>query len=522
MATTANHEIAAANGHGQLNFSPDHHHHGPKPLRRLLHMIQPERRDIGLLSVFAIGIAILSLAVPITVETLVNTVQGGNLLMMQAVIVLSFILLFCLVLAGAMRILSTYIVELIQRRVFVRVVSELAYRLPRVQTEAFDQHHGPDLVNRFFDVMTIQKSGSTLLLDGLTVVAQAIVGLVVLGFWHPFLLGFDTAVLLAMVFLVWLLGHGGIRTKIQESFAKYAVAGWLEEMVRHPVAFKMAFGQDFAMVRADDLTRDYLRCRVNSFYILFRQIIFGIILQALASAALLGLGGYLVVRNELTVGQLVAAELIVIVLVGSFVKLGKSLESYYDLMAATDKLGHLVDLPIEEESGEKVLFPSGPASLRLNRVRFSYLNGTEVLHGVDFAVEPGERIAVLGPSGCGKSTLMDMLLGLRRPSSGSIELDKFDLRDINLRTLRSQLASSAGTEVFGGSILDNVRIGREEVSLADIRTSLETVGMLEKLQALPNGLNSPLLSGGNQLSQGEIQRLMLARALAGRPRLLLI
>lgn len=485
-------------------------------------LLRAEKRDLWHVGVFAAGVGILSLAVPIAVEALISNVQGGNQAMFQVVVVLSLIVLFCLSLAGAMRAWSTYVVELIQRRVFVRVVADLSDRLPRVQNRAFDRQHGPELVNRFFDVLTVQKAGATLLLEGMSVVLQGVIGMVVLAVWHPYLLGYNIALLIALVFVVYLLGFGAISAKIRESYAKYAVAGWLEEMVRHPQAFKLAAGQDYALARADVLTREYLDSRLESFRILFRQIVFGIGLQALASAALLGLGGWLIIRNELTPGQLVAAELIVVVLVGSFVKLGKSLESYYDLMAAVDKLGHLMDLPLEREGGETLPAYDRPAALELRNVSFTYDEGNEVIVNLTAAVRAGERVALVGASGAGKSTLVELLLGLREPTGGHVEIDGVDVRDLRLHNLREQVVSVAGEEVFDGTVLDNVRLGREKVTAGDVRAALRTVELLDDVQALPDGLNTPMVTGGGPLSRGQAERLMLARAIAGRPRLLVL
>jgi ABC-type bacteriocin/lantibiotic exporter with double-glycine peptidase domain len=498
------------------------HHDSPSPLRRLWGLLIPERRDLWLLVIFAGGIALLSLAVPIAVEALVSNVQGGNELMLQAVVVLMLMLVVCLGLAACMRGLSTYLVELIQRRVFVRVVGELAYRLPRVRVEAFDRQHGPELVNRFFDVLTVQKAGATLLLDGVTIVMQAVIGMLVLSLWHPYLLGYIFGLLLGMVTVVWLLGFGAIQANIKESYAKYAVAGWLEEMVRHPMAFKLSTGCDYALERADHLTQHYIETRVGAFRILFRQILFGLLLQVLASAALFGLGGWLVVRNELTVGQLVAAELIVVVLVGSFVKLGKSLESWYDLMAALDKLGHLVDLPLERDDGEPLPLAEAPATVELRGIGFHYEDSDEVYGGLTATVQPGERVAVVGESGAGKSTLFDLLMGLRAPDRGTVLLDGLDVRALDLHDIRTQVASVAGAEVFEGTVLDNVRLGRADISLAEVRDALDVTGLLDAVQALPDGMNTHLVSGGAPLSGGQARRLMLARALAGKPRLLLL
>jgi len=510
-------------GHGDDGHGGGHAH--PHPLTRLIGLLRMESRDLWTVIIFALGIGILSLASPITTEALVNNVQGGNQAMIQVVLVLSIVLLIALGLAGVMRALQTWIVELIQRRVFVRVVDDLSYRLPRVCITAFDRHHGPELVNRFFDVLTVQKASAILLLDGVSVFIQATVGLLVLAIWHPWLLTFNIVLVIAFAILIFLLGHGAITANIRESYAKYGVAGWLEEMVRHPTAFKFPAGQEYAQSRADELCREYIHWRQRSFRIVFRQIIFAIALQVLASTLLLGLGGYLVIRNELTLGQLVAAELIIVVLVGGFVKLGKSLESFYDLMAAVDKVGHLVDLPLEKDRGEYLPPSKTPARLDIHHVGFAFREGHHshtVLHDVNASIRPGERVAIVSSCGGGKSTLLELIYGLREPTSGHIEFDGVDLRDIRLDSLREQVMAVSFDEVFDGTVLENVRLGRPSISLTDVRNALRAVGLLSAVQHLPEGIYTVLNTGGAPLSRSQAQQLMLARAIAGHPRLLLI
>ena len=269
--------------------------------------------------------------------------------------------------AAALRGLLSYVVEILQRRLFVRLVADLAYRLPRVRGTAFDGMHAPELVNRFFEIVTVQKAASSLLLDAVSIILQTFVGMAVLAFYHPFLLGFDLVLLMLIAFITFGLGRGAVKTAVNESIAKYAVGAWLEELVRHPTAFKLHSGHQFALDRSDRLTVDYLDARKKHYRIVLRQLLFALGLQATVATALLGLGGWLVIQGQLTLGQLVAAELIVTVIVGSFAKMGKHLESFYDLLASMDKLGHLFDLPTERHDKQFHLQAGVPAEVAVRR-----------------------------------------------------------------------------------------------------------------------------------------------------------
>ncbi len=509
--------LACDSGPGQLG-SPS----ADKPLKpfaRLLRLARPERKDLWVILVFSMVVGVLALAAPIAVEALVNTVAFGRYL--QPVVVLAILLFTFLAFAAALRGLITYIVEILQRRLFVRVVEDLAYRLPRVQHNTFDKVHGPELVNRFFDIVTVQKVAAALLLDGVALLLTTVIGMMVLAFYHPFLLGFDIVLLLLIAFAVFVLGHGAVTSAIKESKAKYALGAWLEELARHHTAFKLHGGAQFALDRSDQLAVNWLDQRKTHFRILMRQILFALGLQAVAATVLLGLGGWLVITGELTLGQLVAAELIVMTIVGSFAKLGKYLESFYDLLASVDKLGKLFDL--KTESHEKLfhLRDGQPGDVQIREVSFGYGADT-LLTNLNFRLHPGDTVALVGPPGSGKSTVIDLLCGLRSPRSGHIELDGIDIRELRPDSLREHLAAARTVEVFDGTIDENVHLNRPEISALDVREALHTVNLLDEVLRLPDGLNTRLQTNGGPLSTSQAMRLMIARAIVGRPRLLLI
>jgi ABC-type bacteriocin/lantibiotic exporter with double-glycine peptidase domain len=493
----------------------------PEPIPRLLQLVQPDRRDIGLVIVFSVAVGILSLAVPIAAQMLFNYVAFGALL--QPLFVLGIMLLIVLALAAVMRAIILLVVELLQRRVLVRIVGQLGDRLPRVRAAALDRGAGgQEMVNRFFDVLTIQKVGAMLLLDGVAAVLQTTIGLIIVAFYHPFLLAFCMALLGAGLFVVFVLGRSAVRTAIDESTAKYEVAAALEEIAADPIAFKQADAHRLAARRADEKAMNYVLARRAHFRVVFRQFIGALFVQVVAASSLLTIGGYLVIREQLTLGQLVAAELIVALALASFTKIAQKLGAVYDMLAAVHKLSNLLDVPLERSDGEAHPVDTGPASIRLRDVSFSYPGGADVLAGANLDIAAGERVAVIGPHGSGKSTLVDLLFASREPTSGQIELDGIDLRELRVDSIRQHVAVVERIEIVGGTIEENVRFGRPGRTSADVRDALSRVGLLDTLRALPAGLATTLIPTGRPLTRGQRQRLMLARALAGRPRLLVV
>lgn len=502
------------------------HSGGADPRARLWAWLALEKQDIFTVLVYAVFVGFFTLTTPIAVQALVNTVAFGTLL--QPLVVLSLLLFGALAFAATLRGLQFWVVEVLQRRIFVRVVADLARRLPRVRRDGLDGHDGQELANRFFEVVTLQKAASSLLLDGLEVALTIAVGMLVLAFYHPFLFAFDIALLVAMLVVAW-LGRRGPATAIDESKVKYEIAAWLEELARHDVAFKLGGGLDYAEVHADALTRGWLSARKAHFGVVVRQFALVLTMQALAGAAVLGIGGWLVIQRQLTLGQLVAAELIVTVVVASVAKMGKYLEVYYDLLASLDKMGHLVDLPIEREGGAPCAprvgadgSNAGGVSLVAEGLVAGYGDGPDVFTGASFRLEAGSKNAIIGADGSGKSLLVELVAALREPRSGRITVDGWDTRSLDLESLRQRIAVVRTAAILPASVLENVRMGRPGIDVQEVRDALAAVGLLDAVERLPEGIHTQLAATGEPLSPGERARVVVARAIVAKPALLVV
>lgn len=492
----------------------------PRPLKQLLGLIRPDARDIGVVVAFSVVVGVLSLAVPLAAQLLFNYVAFGSLV--QPLVVIGVTLFAALAFAAMIRAMIIYVIELLQRRLFVRVVSELGDRLPRARADAFDGLHGPELVNRFFDVLTVQKAGGMLLLDGVAAFLQTVIGLTIVAFYHPTLLAFSiTLVILGAAVLLGLSGPA-VKTAIAESNAKYKVAATLEEIVGGLNTFKQVDLHGVAFRRADAAATEYVTARRRHFGYFFRQLLGALWLQVVAATALLTIGGYLVILGQLTLGQLVASELIVALALASFTKIAIKLGDIYDMFAAVYKLTTLLELPVERSDGAPLVRATGGAALAFRGVSFGFDPMNDVLREVDFGVGPGERAAIIGAHGSGKSTLAALMLSTRMPTRGRLELDGVDFREMRLDAIREQVVVVKSLEFIDGSIEDNVILGRSAISHEDCRTALEAVGLIDEIRDLPAGLTQRLTALGSPLSSGQKQRLMIARALAGRPRVLVI
>ncbi|MFN7938606.1 MAG: ABC transporter ATP-binding protein [Bryobacteraceae bacterium] len=488
------------------------------PLQQVRSWLIVERTLLWIAVIYSVAIGLLSLVVPVAVQSLVNTVAFGNLL--QPLFVLTLVVLAGLGFSGVLQGLRTFVVEVLQRRMFVRISSDVVTKLLRAKVEAFDGHHGPELVNRFLEVVTVQKSGAILLIDGLSILMQTSIGMILLAVYHPWLLAFDVLLFLAILVVLFPMGRGAIATSILESKAKYELVAWLEEIARWPASFKPANGQAFATERADSLVKKYLGYRMKHFRILMRQILGSLGLHAAASAVLLGAGGWLVIQRQLTLGQLVAAELVVTLVVSGFSKFGKQLETFYDLCAAADKLSYLTELPVEDPGRDELPVSERGIRVVFRDVRFGYSGSAgQVLRNSNCEFPSGARVALTGH---GKTTFLDLIYGLRIPASGEIEIDGLDVKDVRLDSLRAQIGLVRRADIFHGTIADNLRLGNPRAGAAEMRAALDQAGLLDDIRNLADGLDTQLVTGGLPLSYSQSLRLVIAREVLKQPRLLLL
>lgn len=480
-------------------------------------LIVLERDDIITLIIYGLGIGLMSLATPVAVQTLVNTVAFGALF--QPLIVLSLILLVLVGFSNALSGMQFYVMDILQRRLFVRVLDETAARLQKAHIENSDHHHLPELVNRFLDVVNLNKSATTILLETLGYILQTVIGMILLAFYHPLLLAFDLFLIISVSIILFGLGKNSIKTAIGQSKAKYEVLAWLENIASAQIISKSTTAQTFLNHKTQQVAQNYLNASAKHFSILARQNTSGLVLHTLANTLLLGMGGWMVIERQLSLGQLIAAELIVSNMMYGLTRLGKTLSSIYALIVSGDKLEHLLHIPQETVQGNLVKTTEQPYQVEINKVFLPKSPNLDVLQGFTLCLAAGEKRVLSGA--VERGSVLDILYGLRLPVSGYVRLNDHDLRDLNLHLLRDSVCLVRDAEILEGSVLDNLRLNRD-IELSQIWDSLEKVGLREVVAALSQGLNHELSANGAPLTPEQCLRLSLARAIAAQPRLLLL
>ncbi len=487
------------------------------PLQRLQKLITLEREDIGILITYGVGIGVLSLATPVAVQALVNTIAFGALF--QPLLLLTLVLLVLLGFSNSLAALQFYVVEMLQRRLFVRIFGETATRLQQTRYSVIKDYHLPELTNRFFDVVTLQKTASVMLLETLGYVLQTLIGMLLLAFYHPLLLAFDLFFICTLAFILFGMGKNGLISAIEQSKAKYQAAAWLQDIAANPILGKSSDNREYLDTQTDNIAKGYVDACTKHFKVLNSQNIGALILHTLASTLLLGMGGWMVISNQLSLGQLIAAELVVGAMIYGLTRLGKALDNFYEMLVSVDKLGYLLDLPQEKDQRGMLEPKEIPYQLAIENLSLPSGMHVDVLDNVSLQLPPGSHLAIT--KGTEKGSLLDVIYGLRQPSSGRVCLNGQDLRDLNLGQLRNSVCLVRDAEIFTGTLLDNVCLGRA-LSLTEVRQILDHVGLTQTIAELPDSLETPLLPNGSPLTYEQCLRLTLARALIGQPRLLLL
>ncbi len=511
------HEHHASSEHDNAH---EHHLKASELLARLWGLIKHEKRDIAVVVIYSIIIGALSLVVPLASQSLVNAVSLG--VYSTQLIVLCAGVGFGLVVLGIFQVMELTVVDTLRRRIFIRTAFDVAFTLPRLTTRALDGEYAPELVNRFFDVTTITKSLSKFLLDGVSAALVALMGLILLGIYHPFFLLFDVFLIAFIVVLVLLLGRGGLRTSIAESKKKYEVAHWLEEIARCLPAFKLHADPRFSYEHLDSIAAQYVNAHRKHFAVIARQVAGSSFFRSVATVGVLGIGGILVIERQLSLGQLVAAELVIIALLSSLEKLITQFEDFYDLLTGIDKLAAITDRERERSNSLLPIERTDSIDLQLHSCSFSYPNGDKVLRNVSMHVAPGSRLSIIGENGSGKTTLAELLAGLHEADAGTIEVNGLDIRHNTLLSLRRAIAIfSRDNHVFSGTVEQNICMGRD-ISLKQLMWAVDVAGLRDDLRGLDHGLHSRVVSEGSNLSHSLMRRIMLARCIVGQPGLLIL
>lgn len=487
-------------------------------------MLSVDRKQITNIYIFAIFSGLVNLSLPLGIQAIINLINVGEVSTSWLILVL--LVIGGMIMMGILQILQLTIVERLQQKVFTRAAFEFAYRLPRMRMSAVRQYYGPELVNRFFDTLSVQKGLPKLLIDLSQASLQIIFGLILLSFYHPFFIFFSLIIVVIVAIVLRVTGPSGLKTSLQESKYKYAVAHWLEEVARTLETFKLAGKTDLPLQKTDKLVTGYLKARRSHFRVLLTQYINMVGLRAIIAAGLLLLGGMLVIEQQMNIGQFVAAEIVIILVLAAIEKLILSMETIYDVLTAIEKIGTVTDLPLESKQSNPLgnFDESGGLAIKLRNFSYRFEDADyDILHHINLNIEEGQKVCIAGFSGSGKSLLLQLIAGLYEEYGGTITYNGTPLGNVDLNDLRYVIGDSLSREdIFRGTIAENISMGRENITFEDIKSAVQLLGLTDFVEMQSEGYNTELEPEGRKLPKTIAQKIMLARSIVGQPKLLLL
>jgi ABC-type bacteriocin/lantibiotic exporter with double-glycine peptidase domain len=493
------------------------------PVQRFFRLAVSHRSVINNILLYALFIGAISLSLPLGIQAIIGLTGSGTIsaswVMLVAIVILGVLA------SGVLRYLQLSATEFLQRRLLADSAFEFAFRIPHLNLEKLRQEHLPELVNRFFDTLTIQKGIPKILIDGSTAVLQVVFSLLLVSFYHPIFLSFSFVVVVIFGLLFYLTFSSGLDTSLKESKFKYKIAYWLEEVGRIAPTFKLAGSYEMPVLRTDALVTGYLEARRKHFRVLLIQFFGSLTLRVLIIGSFLIVGSLLVMKGDLNIGQFVAAEILMLFVAEALEKIILTMETLYDVLTAIEKIGQVSDLELEPQDGLPFseVSTGQPLSVEWRDLTYSHPDSdVPALSGLNLSIRAGEKIAVSGYNGSGKSTLMQINSGLVRDFKGAVLYNGFPMNNLNINSLRSNIGDlSSQEDIFKGSVLDNILIGRD-VPLSTVLKTVEALHLHGFVQSLPQGLNTELLPSGKGVPGHIIRKILLARAVVVQPAMLVL
>ncbi|MCO4821557.1 MAG: ATP-binding cassette domain-containing protein [Flavobacteriaceae bacterium] len=491
------------------------------PWQRFIGLLQLDKRDINHIFYYAVFAGLVALSLPLGIQAIINLIQGAQL--SSSWIVLVALVTLGVAFQGGLQIMQIRILENIQQKIFLRASFEFVYRFPKIKSSELQNSYAPELANRFFDTLTVQKGLSKILIDSPAAVLQIIFGIMLLSFYHPFFIIYGLLLIVLIYIVFRFTAKKGLETSLKESKSKYKVAHWIQEIARSLVNFKLSGNTSLAMQRNDKLTAEYLEAREGHFKVLLLQFIQMIGFKILVTAGLLLIGGLLVLNQQMNIGQFVAAEIIILLVISSVEKLIKGLETFYDVLTSLEKIGQIVDKEIESQEGIDPFATEQALNVELEKVNYVTPEGFSILNNVDLSITQNDRILLDGASGSGKTILLKLLSGIIIPSSGTLYVNDNSIKGIWPNRYRSQVGQVLPEQqTFEGSILENITFNDPSISRERLNEVLKNLKLLPFIKSQPNGLNTMLYPQGQQIPHTVAKRIVLARAIVHRPKLLLL
>ena len=484
-------------------------------------LLRLDRKDVSAIYAFSILAGLVQLSLPLGIQTIISFVMAGSI--STSIIVLIVLVVAGVFIYGLLQVRQMQIIEKIKQKIYTRYAFEFADRIPKLNIEKLDKYYLPELVNRFFDTISLQKGIEKILLDVPSALIQIIFGIILLSFYHPVFIGFGALLLLLLYVILRNTLPKGFAASMEASEFKYQTASWLQEISRSIKSFKYSRGTSLNIEKTDHLVGSYLSSRTSYFRILLAQFWSLVAFKVIITAAMLIVGVLLLTDQQINIGQFIAAEIVILTVMNSVEKLIINLDKVYDSLTSIEKLDKITGAETEKSGSEPIDTNCGGLRVRFSNLSFGYQPGQNVLTDINCTVNSGEKICIMGKSGSGKSTLLRLLTGAFKHFEGSVLINDIPIGNYDLSSLRAATGILLSQQdIFQGSLWENITMGNKQLSQSAITEIIEKCGLVSFLESLPEGLDSRLDPTGKRLPMKTRQGILLARALLGQRQLVLM
>ena len=489
--------------------------------RKFFALLRLDRKDVSAIYAYSILAGLVQLSLPLGIQTIISFVMAGTV--STSIIVLIVLVVTGVFIYGLLQVRQMQIIEKIKQKIYTRYAFEFSDRIPKLNIEKLDQYYLPELVNRFFDTVSLQKGIEKILLDVPSAIIQILFGIILLSFYHPVFIGFGAILLLLLYIILRNTLPNGFAASMESSEYKYRTASWLEEIARSIKSFKYSRGTSLNIEKTDLLVSSYLSSRTRYFKILLAQFWSLVTFKVIITAAMLIVGVVLLTDQQINIGQFIAAEIVILIVMNSVEKLIINLDKVYDSLTSIEKLDKITGSETETGGSELIEKNNKGLTIRFTNLQFSYPGAHDVLSEINCTIESGEKICVMGASGSGKSTLLRLLTGAFKNFEGSILVNGIPIGNYNLTSLRSCTGILLSQQdIFQGTLQENITMGNKEIPLTDITNMIDKCGIGGFLRSLPEGLDTQLDPTGKKLPMKTRKGILLARALLGNRQLVLL
>lgn len=490
-------------------------------ISKLTQLLSLEKKDIYTIYWFAILAGLLGLSLPLGIQTIISFVQTNSLSASLAILIL--MVLVGTFFIGFLQVKQLQLLEKIKQKIFVRYSLEYSHRIPNMDAEKVDGYYLPELVNRFFDTVSLQKGLSKLLLDMPAAVIQIIFGIILLAFYNSVFIAFGIVLVLILFLILKITSNEGFQTAMAASHYKYNMGAWLQDMARGINSFKFARKTSLPTLKTDQILGKYLDARTGFFKVLLQQFWALIVFKLIITAAMLIVGAFLLLNNQMSVGQFVAAEIVIVSIISSVEKLIVNLDTVYDAIVSVEKLSQITEAEVEHSGTLPILAKNEGLAITFENVSYTYPGGQYAVNNVSFELNAGDMALFTGKSGSGKSTVLQLLTGALRSFTGKILINQVPLFNYNLATLRQHTGVLfSKQDIFQGTLYENITMGDANIDVDQINELANQLGLQQFLSANFDGMDTKIDPVGQKLPQKIIQSILILRALLGNYRLLIL